>query len=246
MVISRNFARGVEMEKRRPRCIGLIGGLGPGATIHYYKGLIGAYTLQDAVPDLVIVHADVNRVLRLVGEGDISGLAHYLAEIIARLKDAQATVCAIPAITPHICAPLLATIARLPLISMVDVLRAGLSRRKLRRIALFGTRFTVESDVFGQLTDYDVIRPRPAEVDRVHNIYTSLVETGRGSDEQARQLQDIAHRLIDEDAVEAIVMAGTDLAVLIDVKRADYPLIDCAQLHIEEIVCRTLGSQAQM
>ena len=124
----------------------------------------------------------------------------------------------------------------LPLIDIVEVTRSELTRRGLRRIALFGTRFTVESDMFGRLADRDVIRPRADEADDIYRIYAELVAAGVGTDAQARAIRDIATRLIARDSVEAIVVAGTELALILDEKSAGFSMVDCAQLHIEAIV----------
>lgn len=223
------------MSEKQGRCIGLIGGLGPGATSHYYHALLRAHAARQVKPDLVIVHADVGQVLSLVGQGDLSGLAHYLAGFIARLEKAGAEVAAIPAITAHICMPMLKPLSRLPLIGIVDIVRTELARRGLRRIALFGTRFTVESDMFGQLADFDVVRPRDDEADIVYRVYAELVAAGVGTEAQAQTIRDIASGLIARDAVEAIVVAGTELALIVDEDRAGYPIVDCAQLHVEAL-----------
>jgi len=80
------------------RNLGLIGGLGPGATIHYYRELA-------AVPsgEMLIVHADMRRVLADVERGDRVGLAQYFARLIERLARGGAELAAISAVTPHIC-----------------------------------------------------------------------------------------------------------------------------------------------
>jgi aspartate racemase len=223
------------MSERQGRCIGLIGGLGPGATTHYYQALLRAHAARRTRPDLVIVHADVGQVLGLVGQGDLSGLAHYLADFIERLEKAGAEIAAIPAITAHICMPMLIPLSRLPLISIVDVVRSELAERGLRRIALFGTRFTVESDLFGQLADFDVVRPRAFEAEAIYRVYAELVAAGVGTDAQARTVGGIATALIAREPVEAIVLAGTELALIVDTDRAGYPIVDCAQLHVEAL-----------
>jgi hypothetical protein len=42
-------------------CVGIVGGLGVGATVHYYEKIAAACKARGVVPDLVIVHADVDR-----------------------------------------------------------------------------------------------------------------------------------------------------------------------------------------
>lgn len=108
-------------------------------------------------------------------------------------------------------------------------------KQQLHRVALFGTRFTIETDMFGQLFGSEVVRPTPEEIDVIHGIYVQIVNARRGTEEQAAELRRIALRIITRESVEAIVLAGTELALLIDEDRADYPIVDCARLHIEEI-----------
>ena len=87
------------------RCLGLIGGLGVGAAIHYYRALAAGHQKRNRSLDLVMVHAEVERVLGYIGANDLTALADYLAELITRLSRAGADVAAIPAVAPHICAP---------------------------------------------------------------------------------------------------------------------------------------------
>jgi aspartate racemase len=64
------------------RCLGLIGGLGVGATIHYYQELVKAHAERRFVPNLLIVHADVDRVLKDAAAGDTAQLAEYLSQFL--------------------------------------------------------------------------------------------------------------------------------------------------------------------
>lgn len=45
----------------RSRCLGLVGGLGVGATVHYYEKLAQAHAAQGRTPDIVITHAETAR-----------------------------------------------------------------------------------------------------------------------------------------------------------------------------------------
>ena len=85
-------------------CIGIVGGLGVGATVHYYEKITAACKARGIVPDLVIAHADVDHGQSLVRENKLEALATYLAGFIERLARAGAQAAAIPAVTPHICA----------------------------------------------------------------------------------------------------------------------------------------------
>lgn len=47
---------------RQGRCLGLVGGLGPGATVHYYGALLRAHAAAGRKPDILIAHADLCRI----------------------------------------------------------------------------------------------------------------------------------------------------------------------------------------
>lgn len=109
------------------RCLGLIGGLGPGATVHYYRELVAAHERHGRVARLLIVHADIHRVYAAVTAKDFDGLARYLAGLIAGVAAAGADFTAIVAATPHICAAQLAAISSLPLINMLTEVQQAAS-----------------------------------------------------------------------------------------------------------------------
>ena len=98
----------------------MVGGLGVGATVYYYRELVKAHATRGFVPNLLIVHADVNRVLQYAATGDIAQIADYLLVLIGRLEAAGAKVAAIPSITPHMCEPELVPRSPIPLLSLVD------------------------------------------------------------------------------------------------------------------------------
>ncbi len=222
------------------RCVGLIGGLGVGATVHYYQALAKDYAARGQVLDLVMAHADVNRVLGAAQAGNKAGLAQYLKGLIGRLADAGAEFAVIPAVTPHICIAELLKLSRLPIVNLAEELQREIEARGWRRVALFGTRFTMESEMFGLLRRVDVVAPAAAEIAAVHELYMQLVSTGAGSKEQRESLSGLAHLLMEREGVEAVILAGTDLALLFNESNTDFPHIDCARLHLNAIVQRAL------
>ena len=228
------------MSQPEVRCLGLIGGLGPGATIHYYRELIAAHGARRCVPRLLISHADVDRVLGNVADNDLGALALYLAEHVRRMSDAGAEVAAIAAVTPHICAPHLAKVSPLPLVDLVEEVARAVRMRELTRVALFGTRFTVETGLFGKLAGVDVVQPRPEELDYIHRTYLQIVQAGRGSDQIVAGLRRIAHTLCEREGAEAIILAGTELSLVFDETNTDFPAVDCARVHVDAIMDRLL------
>jgi aspartate racemase len=227
------------MSAKEGRCLGLIGGLGPGATVYYYRGLLAAHEAQARVPRMLIAHADVNRVMTAAGARDFAGLADYLAGLIGDMKAGGAEMAAIVALTPHICVPQLTPISPLPLIDMVSEVAAEISARGLKRVAMLGTRFTVETRMFGRLDSVDVVMPKPDELELIHNTYADVV-AARSTRTQIDTLRRLACTFIERDGAEAILLAGTDLSTVFNQTNIDFPAIDCAAVHIRAITQRLL------
>jgi aspartate racemase len=221
------------------RVLGLVGGLGPGATIHYYNGLIAAHKARGRVVRMLIAHADVDRGRPLAEAGKLDELARYLNGFIDATAAGGAEMAAIVAVTPHICAAQLLPLLRIPLIDMVATVAAETRARGLKRVALFGTRSTVQSRMFGRL-GVDVVMPTPDEIDFINTSYLDVVydrSTPAGID----RLRELAHTLMRRDGAEAVLLAGTDLSMVMNEENAGFPTLDCAGVHIAEITKRLLS-----
>ena len=215
--------------------VGIIGGLGVGATVHYYEKITAACKARGVVPDLVIAHADVDYGQSLVREGKLNALAVYLAGFVDRLSWAGAKAAAIPAVTPHICIAELRPLLKIPLINIVEVLAAELKACGIRRVALMGSVFTVQGSLWGQLPDVEIIKPQPDEIAFIGQAYQRILDD-KTEPGDADALRRIAAKLQQRDGVETILLAGTDLAVMFDEASAGFPCLDVARLHIDAIV----------
>jgi len=227
------------MSGKEGRILGLVGGLGPNATVYYYNGLIAAHKAQGRVARMLIAHADVDHGRPLAESGKLDELARYLNGFIDQTAAGGAEMAAIVAITPHICTAQLLPLLRIPLIDMVSVVADEVRARGLRRVALLGTRSTVESRMFGRL-GVGVVMPTPDEIDFIHNTYLDVVYD-RSTPASIDQLRELARTLIRRDGAEAVLLAGTDLSMVMNENNAGFPTLDCAGLHIAAITRRLLG-----
>jgi aspartate racemase len=215
---------------------GLVGGLGVGATVLYYQGIAAACAERSIVPRLTVAHANAPTALAFVQAGKIEDLAAYLAGFVGELAASGASFFAIPAITPHICLPDLKRRVSLPMVDILQVTARRLRDRRLSRVALFGTKFTIDRNLFGALDALDIVRPRDDEVDEIHRIYLALATKGQISTDDEARLRELAHTLCRRDRIEAIVLAGTDLNLVFNEANAGFPAVDCAAAHIDAIV----------
>jgi aspartate racemase len=218
------------------RTFGLVAGLGVGAGIFYYKSLVDAHLARGLTPRLLLVHADVRRVISLAAARETNQLAEYLAGLLQQLARGGAEIASIPAFTPQLCAAELDAITPLPLVSLLDAIAAEVERRRFRRVALFGARVTMETQMFGRLQGTEVITPAPAEIGTIADTYGRVVEQASASKEDFDTLHTLAHTLITRERLDGIILAGTDLAFVFNPANADFPCIDGARVHIEAIM----------
>jgi aspartate racemase len=227
------------MRNREGRVLGLVGGLGPNATVYYYNGLIAAHKAQGRVARMIIAHADVDHGRPLAEAGKLDELARYLNGFIDSTAAGGAEMAAIVAVTPHICSAQLLPLLRIPLIDMVATVADEIAARGLKRVALLGTRSTVQSRMFGRL-GVEVVMPKPDEIDFINNAYLDIVydrSTPAGID----RLRELARTLIKRDGAESVLLAGTDLSMVLNEGNAGFPTIDCAGVHVAAITRKLLS-----
>jgi aspartate racemase len=215
-------------------CVGIVGGLGVDATVHYYEQITAACKARGVVPDLAIVHADVDTGQNLIRAGRLDELARYITGFLSRLAQAGAEHAVLPAVTPHICIQELTPLLPIPLINIVEVLAAELVRRRIKRVALLGSIFTVQGSLWGQLAGIEILKPHPDEIAFIGAAYQRILD-GKSDPADADGFRRIATALQSRGA-ETILLAGTDLTAMFDEQTAGFPCIDVARLHIDAIV----------
>jgi aspartate racemase len=176
-----------------------------------------------------------------VAAGETRELAEYLAGLLQSLARAGADIAVIPAVTPHICIEEVTAASPIPLVSILRAINDDLHTKGIRRVALFGTRFTIESELFGALSNVDVIPPSEREIDEIHRVYTEYAVDGVANAGQRDTLQRTADALFEREKIEAIVLAGTDLSAFYDAQPPEYPAIDASAAHIHAIMRAASG-----
>ncbi|EGO93302.1 Asp/Glu racemase (plasmid) [Acidiphilium sp. PM] len=224
------------------RKIGLIGGLALRAGIFYYEQIQKRFSASQAPLQLVLSHADVLRVLSYVATEDRIALGAYLGGLTNELADAGCEIVAISAVAPHIAISDITRVARVPLISILDVVPAGLAAAGTDRVAVFGNRAVMQTRVFGAVPKKRDISLDRDDLDWVHNTYAEIAIHGkRATQPEMTEFSRLANRLLQRNNAQAILLAGTDLSSFYAEHQPDFPHIDLAQLHIDQIVRHALA-----
>jgi aspartate racemase len=223
--------------------VGIVGGLGPESTIDYYRRILEAWEREDpsTAPSIVIDSLDVQRALHLV-DRDRAALTEYLLASLRRLAGAGVDFAAMTANTPHIVFDDLAARSPVPLVSIVEACAEEARRRGLRRLALLGTRFTMEAPFYpAACARYGIAVVTPNDADRswVHERYVGELLRGEFRNDTRRQFITLVSRLRDEERIDGLILGGTELPLLLTtVVIADVPALDTTALHVAAIVKR--------
>jgi aspartate racemase len=223
--------------------VGLVGGLGPESTIDYYRRILERWAKEDATttPSIVIDSLDVQRALRLVAT-DRPALVEYLLASLRRLAGAGVDFAAMTANTPHLVFDELAVRSPIPLLSIVEVCAEEARRRGLNRLALLGTRFTMDAPFYPIVfARYGMTVVPPTDADRawVHDRYIGQLLKGDFRDQTRQEVVALIRRLRNEERVDAVILGGTELTLLLPAQEIDgLPALDTTALHVAAIVER--------
>ena len=223
--------------------VGLVGGLGPESTVDYYRRIIEKWHRTDpaTAPALMIDSLDVRLALRLVKD-DRPALVKYLRASVERLASAGVDFVALTANTPHVVFGELSAGSPVPLLSIVEACAHEAERRRLRRLILLGTQFTMDEpfyhDVFARHR-LEVFVPAESDREWVHDRYVNQLLVGQFRDETRDELVALISRLKDEHDADGVILGGTELPLLLTTQTiADLPVLDTTDLHVAAIVER--------
>jgi aspartate racemase len=223
------------------RIAGLVGGLGPESTIDYYRRILDTWKAlhPGTLPALVIDSLDVNRGIELV-QNDHRGLVDYLHASVDRLSRAGCEFAAMAANTPHIVFDELAARSPIPLVSIVEACAEEASSRGLQRVGLLGTGFTMAAGFYPTVFGRRGIDVRVPDAERrawLHECYLGELLNGVFADDTRDGVLRIIEDLAGRHQIEAVVLAGTELPLLLrSDTAAGLPVLDTTELHVGAIV----------
>jgi aspartate racemase len=218
--------------------IGLIGGIGPAATDFYYRGLIDRHRAAGTPLECTISHADVGTMGRNLADGRRAEQAAIFAGLIERMKKAGAEVAAVTSMGGHFCINELLPISPLPLVHGIQAVDAAIRKSGLKKIGVLGTRLVMETKLYGSVSSAELIAPDGARFGQVGDAYSAMAGIGKVTDDQ-RQLFFAAGRELMARGAEAIMLGGTDLFLAFVGREPPFPLVDCADIHVDAIFAKS-------
>ena len=230
------------------KTLGIIGGLGPESTVDYYQRIIALYrerTADGSYPDFIIASVNLRKGLNFMDAGDLAGMADYLLEAIGKLARAGADFGIISANTPHIVFDEVAAKSSIPLISIVEATCAAAKARNLKRLALFGTRYTMLANFYPKVFSREGIAllvPEREDQDYLHEKYFSELVPGKFLPETRAGLLAIVDRMKAKSNIDGVILAGTELPLILrDPDHNGVPFLDTTKIHCKAAVVEMLS-----
>jgi len=225
------------------KTLGMIGGVGPESTIDYYKNIIAMYRERQpdgSYPQFVINSINLQKGIDFMEAGNLAGMPEFLLREIEKLPRAGAEFGIIAANTPHIVFDEVALKSPIPLISIVEATCSYVKERSLKRLALFGTRYTMQADFYQKVFSrekIDIVVPDPKDQDYIHEKYFAELVPGIFLPETRENLLAIVDRMKAKMSIEGVLLAGTELALILRGENHNgMALLDTGKIHCQAAV----------
>jgi aspartate racemase len=229
------------------RTVGIIGGLGPESTIDYYRSILVRYRARKpdgGYPRILINSLDVDKGIAMLDAARLDDLADYLVAGLESLIRAGADFGCMAANTPHLVFDAVQSRSPIPLLSIVRVARERAKALGLKRVGLMGTGFTMRASFYPdefQRAGIALVIPKDAEREFIHTKYIGELLNNKFLPETRIAILRIAERMRAEDGIEAIVLAGTELPLLLRDSGSGIQFLDTTVIHVEAIVDELLS-----
>ncbi|MEL7069696.1 MAG: aspartate/glutamate racemase family protein [Cyanobacteria bacterium J06634_6] len=216
--------------------IGLIGGIGPAATVIYYQRIVESFSAASQPLHLTIGHTSAQLLTRHIASGQADVQAAEFNRVTGQLAAAGADTVVITSMGGHFCSKEFSAISPLPIIDGPQAVADYLKREGIQRVGILGTRVVMETALYGALSELDCVVPLGKELTEINDDYIATAVAGAATLGQRARLLAAGQHLVDEQGAQAVLLGGTDLNIVYDGAPLDFLVIDSADVHVKAII----------
>jgi aspartate racemase len=231
------------------KTVGIIGGIAPESTIEYYRLIIASYREQKrdgSYPSIIINSIDMKKMLDLIGANELAEVTEYLLGEIEKLACAGADLGFLASNTPHVVFEDIRRQSPLPLVSIVEATCEATKALGLKKVGLFGTRFTMQGRFYPEVFSRQgitLVVPDLSDQDYIHGKYMSELVNGVFLDETRQRLLSIVDRLKEKNGIQGLILGGTELPLILrDSAGRGIPFLDTTRIHVAQVVAKMLDA----
>jgi len=224
------------------KTIGLIGGMSWQSSKFYYEYLnqIVAERLGGSHSARILMSSvDFSEIEKLSFEGDWDAIGQLMAKEARRLETGGSDVVILGTNTIHLVAEYINRAISVPFLHIATATGTAISERKLKKVGLLGTQFTMEKDFYTKILTEDfnleVLVPSPEERVYLQDlIYGQLVKGVFTNEAKERCLKIIGN--LKKEGAEGVILGCTELPILIPGAEVAIPTFDTTMLHSKAAV----------
>ena len=231
------------------RRIGLIGGMSWVSTRNYYEKInlmVQRRVAPMASAPMVIESLDFRALYGLRTEEDWARATQVLCESARRLEQAGAGALLICANSMHRVYDKVQAEIGIPIIHIAEEVGKRMKDRGVANAALLGTRNVMTESFYRRRLvahGIDLMGPDMDFVEQIDRIIYDELMLGKATRDSERTLKTIITRK-EQDGASAIVLACTELDMIVDVDANVLPIFDSTTIHCEAAVEWILGAES--
>jgi aspartate racemase len=231
------------------KTIGMIGGMSWESSIEYYR--IVNQTVREKLGGLhsaksIMVSVEFAEIEALQHQDRWDELAAIMIEAALSLERGGADFVIICTNTMHKLYDEVQNNIKIPMLNIADATAEKIKAEGIDKIALLGTRFTMEEDFYkGRLVDkygLDVIMPSSAQREIVHRVIYDELCAGIIKPDSKQKYAEIIQGLAAEGA-GGIILGCTEIGLLVKQADSPVPLFDTTEIHARAAVYYALAGE---
>lgn len=222
--------------------IGLIGGMSWESSLVYYqiinekvREVLGGFHSSKCVMESV----DFAEIEKLLHINDWNSLNKMMADSAKNLENAKADIIVLCTNTMHLCSEAIRNNVSIPFLHIAVATGKKIKEKKIKKVLLLGTKFTMEKDFFKIILkdDFDIEVIIPNETDReiIHQIIFNELVHGKIESDSKKEYQRIINDSI-KNGAEGVILGCTEIPLLINNKDISIPAFNTTRIHAESAV----------
>jgi aspartate racemase len=221
------------------RILGLVGGLGPESTLDYYRRIVDGFTARrpGEHPRLLVNSLNGGALFPDILGGHVERIADVVRPAVAQLAAGGAGLGMICSVATHQAFELVADGSPIPLVSIIEATARAAQAAGAKRPAVFAPRITAEGEFFSrpfERAGIELVRPGPADLAWISEMYVNELVAGVFRPESRERLLGIFARLQRERDADALILAGTELSLILpEPAYGGAPVLNAAAIHVE-------------
>ena len=231
------------------KTIGMIGGMSWESSIEYYR--IVNQTVREKLGGLhsaksIMYSVEFAEIEALQHQNRWDELAKIMIEAARSLERGGADFVIICTNTMHKLYDQVQNDIKIPMLNIADATAEKIRADGIDKIALLGTRFTMEEDFYkGRLVDrygLDVIIPAENEMEIVHRVIYDELCAGIINSDSKQKYAEIIKGLVAKGAA-GVILGCTEIGLLVKQEDSPVPLFDTTEIHARAAVEYALADE---